>query len=113
MSYLQKIKQVVVIATNYTVTTTDEIICLNNAATTITVTMPSAANNLGRTIALFRYGGSTGTVNVNPQVGESIQSITGAVGTSTSIAVHGANGQGVYHYFTALRVGAIFVWCRI
>lgn len=85
----------------------------NNGATTITITMPSAANNLGRTIALFRYSSSTGTVNVNPQAGESIQSITGTVGSTTSIALHGNNGQGVYHYFTAIRVGAIFVWCRI
>lgn len=88
-----------------TVNAADVLIVVNNGAANVTLTIPSAAGNVGRTIIIKRGTPSTGTVTVNAG-GSQVEALTGAFGATTTIPT------------TSAQRGAFFIsdgtrWLRI
>ncbi|MDZ7876071.1 MAG: hypothetical protein U5L45_00290 [Saprospiraceae bacterium] len=79
--------------TSTTITSSDYTINCNNAATAITVTLPSAVNIRGRIYIIKRDQGSTGTVTINSS-GGTIQATSGTFGTTTTLTA--LNTAGMY-----------------
>jgi len=65
-----------------------------NGATNVTFTLPSPVGRAGRVISITRAAGSIGTITVLPGAGL-IQALAGTLGATTTIAGHGAAGQGL------------------
>lgn len=69
-------------------------IIVNNAATNITLTLPSPATCVGRVYSFTRDPNSTGTITIAPGAGQ-IQALAGTLGATTTLGLHSATGGGV------------------
>lgn len=87
-------------------------VVLNNGATAITITLPNALTCIGRKYEFSRYAGSTGGVTILGTSSQ-IQALNGNVGATTTLGIHGANGQGLKHTFTAINIGGVGIWVRL
>ena len=112
MSYFPRNRNTRIIISSSTLTIEDEKIVVNNGATNIIITFPIALSNLGKTFEISRGGTSTGSITLQA-TGTQFQSVNGTIGATTSIANHGANGQGLNHYFTSFNIGGVGTYMRI
>lgn len=75
-------------------------VIVNNGAAAVTITLPAAAGNLGKTFTITRGAGSTGTITVT-SAGGAVQAMSGAIGVTTTISAHNAAGAGIGNQFTS------------
>jgi len=104
---------VLVVTTTITLNNTHNTLIIQNGATAITIRLPDALTCIGREYVMSRYAGSTGTITVVGGAGNQIQALNGTVGATTSIALHGATGQGLNVRFTAVNIAGVGVWVRL
>jgi hypothetical protein len=82
------------INSNTTLTDIHSRVFCANGAFNITITLPAASTCVGRFYVFSRTAVSTGTITITAVSGQ-VQSLAGAMGATTTIAAHGATGQGV------------------
>lgn len=88
---------------NYTVVANDYIITVDNGASNITITLPSAATSANRIILIKRYDDtSIGTITINTAGGNIQDPASGTFGSSISVALWGNPG-----YFVRIQSNAV------
>lgn len=88
-------------------------IIVNNGATNIIINLPNPLTCVGRNYIFTRGANSTGTITLATSGGGQLQALAGTYGTTTSLGLHGATGQGLNHSFTAYNQAGLGVWARI
>lgn len=86
--------QLITVTATGTIPQIVEQIIVNNGATSITLTLPTPVGSTGKRIIFSRAAGSTGAVTLLPGAGQ-IQSLSGTLGASTTLAAHSAAGAGL------------------
>lgn len=79
------------VATTSVLTNGQGLIKVNNAATNITLTLPTPVGNSGLEFYIGRNTGSTGTITINPGGGQ-IEALAGTLGATTTLAAIGVLG---------------------
>lgn len=95
----------------YTVIQSVNTIIANNGAANITITLPDPSLCLGREYSISRYAGSTGTITIRNTGTQSIQSLSGTIGLTTSLSALGSYGQSAR--FKSVLIGGVWSWIRI
>jgi len=81
-------------STPYTVLSTDEVVLVDPTSANITVDLPAAGSNSGRTVTIKHYSGSTNTVTVDGNSSETIDGTTTIVLSTRASATLVCDGVG-------------------